>query len=304
VLVAVGAVYVAMRLTGAQATRKTSAAAAPQVPAAPVSELPTEPSAVPSDAGPAALPSPVPSSAAPGQPTAAPPKAPGDGWALRWSPSAARDGLAAFEGVEDDRAKSEPGVKHIYVADGHFRVDMNMRIRDSSPDRQRNEVKGMHAGNTDLALGLGETWRLSWSLFIPDSLRATTTFTHIMQLKMPGNGTSPIVTMSLRRVGGVPKIELQVNQSGTIVGRADLTPLQNKWIDTTVEFQIGDAGSVHWTLASGGTTVLDASRSGVDLWLQDRVRPKWGIYRSLGDTSGALRDCFLLLDNMRAYQKQ
>jgi hypothetical protein len=34
------------------------------------------------------------------------------------------------------------------------------------------------------------------------------------------------------------------------------------------------------------------------------VRPTWGIYRSLGDTSGALRDCFPLLDNMRAYQKQ
>jgi chitin-binding protein len=150
------------------------------------------------------------------------------------------------------------------------------------------------------------TWRLSWSLFIPDSLRATTTFTHIMQLKMPGNGSSPILTMSLRRVGGVPKIEIQVNQSGTIVGRADLAPLQNHWVDTAVEFKIGDKpdGYVHWTLTDAGRTAVDATSTGVDLWMQDRVRPKWGIYRSLGDTSGALRDCYLLLGNMRAHRKQ
>ena len=53
-----------------------------------------------------------------------------------------------------------------------------------------------------------------------------------------------------------------------------------------------------------GKTVLDASKTNVDLFLADRVRPKWGIYRSLGDKSGSLRDCFLLLDNMRAYKRQ
>jgi hypothetical protein len=310
-LLAVAVVVVVTR-PGAGAARRASASA----------DLPVPAGAAGPGAGPAAVPAGTPSATVPSStapPLTAPaltappvtgparpgaPVDPGAGWKLMWSPSAARDGLAAFEGVEDDRAHSDPGARHIYVADGHFRFDMNMKVRDSSPDRQRNEVKGMHAGNTDLALGPGETWRLQWSLFIPDSLRATTTFTHIMQLKMPGNGTSPIVTMSLRRVGDVPEIELQVNQSGTIVGRADLAPLQNTWVDTAVEFQIGDAGSIHWTLASGGKTVLDATKSDVDLFLQDRVRPKWGIYRSLGDKSGSLRDCFLLLDNMRAYRKQ
>jgi hypothetical protein len=235
------------------------------------------------------------------------PAAPGTpaGWTLRWSPEASRDGLGAFEGVEDDRAGSDPGVKHIYVQGNDFRIDMNMRVRDSSPDRQRNEVKGMHAGNQDLVLGLGETWRLDWSLYIPDSLKATTTFTHIMQLKMPGDGSSPILTMDLRRVGGVPKIQVVLFSGNIVVGSTDLTPLQNRWLSTSLAFTIGDSpnGSVTWTLSAGGNTLVNATKTGVDTWLGDRVRPKWGIYRSLGDTSGSLQDCYLLLTNMRGYQK-
>jgi hypothetical protein len=67
---------------------------------------------------------------------------------------------------------------------------------------------------------------------------------------------------------------------------------------------IGDAatGRVRWVLRDGATTVIDVTRSGVDTFLQDRVRPKWGIYRSLGDTSGSLQDCYLLINTMRAYK--
>lgn len=238
-----------------------------------------------------------PSSAAPGRPPA--------GWALRWSPSAARDGLGAFEGVEDDRANSEPGVKHIYVQGDTYRFDMHMVQRDTSPDRQRNEVKGMRVGSGYLTMALGETWRFTYDMHIPGSLKATTTFSHIMQLKMPGNGTSPIMTMSLRRTGGVQRIELKLFDSNTVVGSTPLDPLHDQWISTEVEVTIGDApkGAVHWVVRKGSATLLSVGKSGMDTWLGDRVRPKWGIYRSLGDTSGSLQDCYLLLRNMRAYQK-
>jgi hypothetical protein len=123
-----------------------------------------------------------------------------------------------------------------------------------------------------------------------------------MQTKAPGTDTLPMITMSLRRTGGVQKVELVV--SGTNVGSADLVPLQNTWIDVELEMAIGDAatGRVRWVLRNGATTVLDITRSGVDTWLTDRVRPKWGIYRSLGDTSGSLQDCYLLTTNHRAYK--
>jgi chitin-binding protein len=221
-----------------------------------------------------------------------------------WSPQAARDGLGAFEGVEDDRAGSDPGVKHIYVQGDDYRFDMPLALRDTSPDRQRNEVKGMHADGRDLALGLGETWRLDWSLYIPSSLQATNRFTHIMQLKMPGTGSAPILTMSLQRQGDVPRIQVKIFDSSIVIGAANLAPLQNRWLTSSLTFTIGNApqGAVSWTLRADGATVVNSTRTGLDTWLDDRVRPKWGIYRSVLDTSGSLHDCYLLITNLRAYR--
>ncbi|WP_394846027.1 polysaccharide lyase [Pendulispora brunnea] len=227
-------------------------------------------------------------------------------WQLKWSPAANRDGLKGFEGIEDDRANSHSaGQPHIFVSGNDYRFNMHMVDRDTATDRQRQEVKGMRTSSGSIIdMNLGETWKLSWSLYIPSSLKATTSFSHIMQLKMPGNGTSPILVMSLRRHGSTPKIEVKVIERDVLVGAIDLAPLQNKWIDTDLEFKIGDgsSGSVRWVVRDGSTTVIDTKKTGVDLWLGDRVRPKWGIYRSLGDSSGSLQDCYLLLSNMRGYQ--
>jgi len=225
------------------------------------------------------------------------------GWQLRWAPEASVHGLDAFEGVEDDRANSHPaGQPHIFVPSGSndYRFNMHMVDRDSMTDRQRQEVKGMVWQGANLILLPGETWRLTHSMFIPTSLKSTTSFTHIMQTKAPGTGTSPMITMSLRRVSGVQKIELVV--SGTRVGMVDLVPLQNKWIDVELEMSIGNSARVRWVVRDGATTVIDVSRTGLDTFLEDRVRPKWGIYRSLGDTSGSLQDCHLLIRNMRCYK--
>jgi hypothetical protein len=227
-------------------------------------------------------------------------------WQLKWSPSASGDGLGAFETIEDDRADSHPaGQPHIFATGNNWRFNMHTVDRDTSTDRQRQEVTGLRTGSSGyLKWTEGQTWRVTYSMYIPSSLKATTTFTHIMQMKQPGNGTSPIVVQSLRRVNGVQTIELKLAIDDILIGRTDLEPLQNKWID--VDFQIkvgnGSAGSVRWILKNGSTTVIDKSTTGVDTFLADRVRPKWGIYRSLGDTSGSLQDCYLLLTNLRGYQ--
>jgi hypothetical protein len=110
--------------------------------------------------------------------------------------------------------------------------------------------------------------------------------------------------MSLRRVDGVQTIEYKIVEPDILVGRTSLDPLHDSWVDVDIQLKIGDgtSGSVRWILRKGGTTLIDASKSGVDTFLSDRVRPKWGIYRSLGDTSGSLQDCHMLLSNMRGYQ--
>ncbi|WP_411109537.1 discoidin domain-containing protein [Streptomyces sp. c-19] len=227
-------------------------------------------------------------------------------WTLRWSPDPSTEGLGAFETIEDDRADSHPEAgPHIKVANGAYRFDMHMIDRDTATDRQRHEVTGNRTSSSGyLQWKLGETWRVTYSMYIPSSLMATTSFTHIMQTKQPGPGTSPITVTSLRRVNGVQTIEHKVFAGDVLVGRTNLEPLQNKWIDIEYEIKIGDgtAGSVRWVVRNGTTTVVDATKTGVDTFLADRVRPKWGIYRSLGDTSGSLRDTYLLLRNMRAYQ--
>ncbi|MDH6438664.1 hypothetical protein M2158_007205 [Streptomyces sp. SAI-144] len=227
-------------------------------------------------------------------------------WQQKWSPSASSDGLGAFETIEDDRADSHPaGQPHIYATGDNWRFNMHMADRDTSTDRQRQEVTGLRTSSGSyLKWTEGQTWRITYSMYIPSSLKATTSFTHIMQMKQPGSGTSPIVVQSLRRVNGAQTIELKLFEEDILVGRTSLDPLHDRWTD--VDFQIkvgnGSAGSVRWILKSGGSTVIDASKTGVDTFLADRVRPKWGIYRSLGDTSGSLQDTYLLLTRLRGYQ--
>jgi hypothetical protein len=237
-------------------------------------------------------------------PTSAAPE-PSATWQLRWSPEAEKDGLDAFEGLESDRKNSHPGVEHLYVQGNNYRFDMHVRDRDGS-DRQRTESKGMRVGGDVLDIDKGQTWRLSHSLYIPASLRATSSFTHIMQLKRPGTCgecAAPIMVMSLRRQGSNPTIELRVISTGTTVARTNLTPLQDRWISSEVEFTADDRprGRIRWVLRNGSETVVDAQRTNVDLWAGDRVRPKWGIYRSLSDRAN-LRDCYLLINRMRAHQ--
>lgn len=226
-------------------------------------------------------------------------------WQLRWSPSASSDKLRAFETIEDDRADSHPAAApHIFAEGDNFRFNMHTQDRDTSTDRQRHEVTGCRTGSSYLQWKSGQTWRVTYSMYIPSTLKATTSFTHIMQMKQPGTGSSPIVVQSLRRVNGVQTIELKVIEGDVLVGRTNLEPLHNKWTDVDFQIKIGNgtSGSVRWILKSGGTTVIDKSKSGVDTFLADRVRPKWGIYRSLGDSSGSLRNCHMLLTNMRGYQ--
>ena len=231
------------------------------------------------------------------------PKAP-PGFTQMWDPDAVKDGYQAFEGVEDDRGHGDKGHSHVSVQADTYRIDMNMNVRDSLSGRQRVEVKGMvPEKGKPLDLALGQTWRLAYSMFIPSSLQATTSFTHIMQLKMPGAGSTPILTTSLRRVGNTPMIELNLFGQG-VIARTPLTPLQNSWIMSTVEFRVGNKpdGYVAWTLTdSKGATLVNARKTGVDTFLDVRVRPKWGIYRSLSDKAH-LQNCFLLLANMRAFK--
>jgi hypothetical protein len=227
-------------------------------------------------------------------------------WTLRWSPDPADDSpAAAFEGLEDDRSDSHPGVTHIYVSGDAYRFDMHLQDRDGS-DRQRNEVKGMRTGGGDSYLKILEdqTWRISYQMYIPTTLDSTTGFSHIAQMKVPGSG-APLYTMSLPISGGTPKINVRYwdeAEQTHEVGNTNLAPIQGRWVDTTFEFKASDNGYLRWTLKDGSTTLVDKRLDGTDLWRGDDeyLRPKWGIYRSI--ESDGLQNTYLSIRHLQAYQ--
>lgn len=226
-------------------------------------------------------------------------------WQLRWKPDARDDGVNAFEALEDDRRGSHPeGMPHVYVQGKAFRFDAHLEDRDGS-DRMRNEVRGMrdHHGRA-LEIRENETWRISYEMYIPDTLNATSSFTHIWQLKTSDVGT-PIAQLSLPIQGGVPKLQARywtTDDKSHEVASVDLKPLQNRWISTTLEFKSADSGYLRWSVTDGRRTLADKRVDGIDLWFSGEQynRPKWGIYRSI--RSAGLKETYLLVRNARAWQ--
>jgi hypothetical protein len=226
-------------------------------------------------------------------------------WELRWSPVPAIDGINGFEALEDDRRGSHPeGVPHVNADRNAYRFDSHLVDRDGS-DRMRTEVRGMrdHGGRA-LEIRKDELWRISYQMYIPDTLDATTAFTHIWQLKT-SDTSPPLAQLSLPVRDGVAKIEARYwDLDGNVhpFATADLAPLQNTWISTTLEFKSADDGFFHWTLRAGNRTVADARADHIDLWWTDEQynRPKWGVYRSIA--SAGLQDTYLLVRNLRAWQ--
>jgi hypothetical protein len=232
----------------------------------------------------------------------APVVAPAAAWQLRWSPNPTTDGLNAFEGLEDDRSGSHPGVKHIYVQGDTYRFDMHTGDRDGD-DRQRNECKGMRTGSTVHKIGKDQTWRITYQAYWPSSLTATTKFTHIMQMKVQDVG-GPLWTLTPRQRSKptLTVLTLRDDDSNTEHVLADYAPLQNKWIDVEFEFKASNSGGyLRWVLRNGSATVVDGRTTAVDLWRDiNYLRPKWGIYRSI--ESSGLRNCYQLTRDYQAYQ--
>jgi hypothetical protein len=247
------------------------------------------------------------------------------GCTLIWNPSAMRDGQKAFELAEmpdvqlpGGSGPTHGGVKHIAAVAEHdaYRIDSHYappgvadfdRLMLTGPirtDRLRCETSGIAGpdGNP-IAMVDGETWRLTWSFYLPASLKGTSRFTHIMQLKyvdtQDGVDGAPIVTLSL-----LPddKMDFMLWLGGGSVAPVDASGLHDKWITADLTIKLAPAGNVHWVLKDGAKIVVDKQQGGVT-WPADgkRLRPKWGIYRGVAD---GVVSTYLMLADLKAWKCQ
>jgi chitin-binding protein len=241
---------------------------------------------------------------------------------LRWAPVPAVNGIAgrgrAFEQIEDHPNPPphdpEEDVLHIFADRDKYRWIMRAAQRDTlaaggKADRQRNEVAGMlDPQGHPVQMLLGQTWRITYSMFIPSTLQPTSGFTHVMQMKQPNTATAPLVTTSLSQGRSGARIELRAFNAGVVVGTAALPPLQDHWIHSSIEMLIGTRGRLRWVLTdpsrpAASQTVVDAQQANVNIWLPNspRLWPKFGIYRSTQDPSH-LRDTELWIKELKVYQ--
>jgi hypothetical protein len=226
-----------------------------------------------------------------------------------WHPNPATDGLRAFEGIEADRGNHHPDRRYVSAEDDHYRFNIWADDRDTTGggDRQRTEAKGMVQGGTVLKMGHGETWTISYEMYLPSTLHGTSAFTHIFQTKTPVTNGGPWVSLDLGRSGSRELLRARAySTSGAPdIASTDLSPLRDKWISVEWTLTIGATGAAAFTVrsgtGSGAPVAAHGSMSNVNIPDQgDYVRPKWGIYRSIKSASSDIIDTYLLFRNYSA----
>jgi hypothetical protein len=163
-------------------------------------------------------------------------------------------------------------------------------------DRQRNEIKTYGPSPDAVKAYPGDSMDFRWQFQLASGFQSSPSFTHIHQIKAgDGNADSPMITIS--PYSGSPDI-LRINawnDAGveTILARTDLTPFKGTWVEADEHVYFNWVGTYSLTISrvSDGAMLFTYTNNNIEMWRTGTtfVRPKWGIYRSLNDSS-YLRD--------------
>ncbi|WP_316841264.1 heparin lyase I family protein [Pedobacter gandavensis] len=184
---------------------------------------------------------------------------------------------------------------NVFVFSAHVALDDD---RCEASDRQRTEIKTYGPSPANLKATNGETVTYRWKFKIDAGFKASSSFTHLHQIKAgDGDAGSPLITITPRYgANNTDKMELiHINSSGTTtkVKIVNLAPFKGNWVDVVETIKFGSTGTYSITInkVSDGTSLMSYSNSNMDLWRSATTfcRPKWGIYRSLNNSS-QLRD--------------
>ncbi|MCX5633297.1 MAG: hypothetical protein NTW93_06470 [Phycisphaerae bacterium] len=160
-------------------------------------------------------------------------------------------------------------------------------------DRQRNEIKTYGPSGASMYATNGETHIYTWKFKLDSAFQASTSFTHIHQIKASGPTGSdvdmPIITLTPRKAS-TNKLQLLycpggTDQTQTEVASANLSLFQGVWVEVYERYLSTDTGTYEIVIrrVSDGAILLSWSNNNIDMWRTgaDFNRPKYGIYRSL-----------------------
>ena len=193
-----------------------------------------------------------------------------------------------------------------YVFDFYIHVENDDdRGKPDVTDRQRNEIKTDAKSLESMVAQQGEELVLRWKFRLPEGMKTTKNFCHVHQIKGIDNseGTAdvgnPVITFTARTLSN-GKQELQVIHVGPTsaatgniyLARVPLSDFLGEWVEVEEHVVCDAQGSyqVVVTRISDGRELVSVEKQTRDLWRDGAagMRPKWGIYRSIG-TDGSLK---------------
>ncbi|MEX1382540.1 heparin lyase I family protein [Lutibacter sp.] len=172
-------------------------------------------------------------------------------------------------------------------------------------DRQRNEIKTYDKSPDELKGVKNEKVVYSWKFKIGSNFKSSSSFTHIHQIKAVGGSedSMPLITLTTRK-GSPDNLELRYAETDSQITlkKTDLSPFKGQWVEVveTVIYGEKDTGTYKIELKDFKTSTLlfDYSNDNIRMWKTnaDFMRPKWGIYRSLNDSSSLQDEQVLFAD--------
>jgi hypothetical protein len=171
-------------------------------------------------------------------------------------------------------------------------------------DRQRTEIKTMDSSPDSMKAFYGETMTNRWKFKLDSGFQPSTNFTHIHQIKA-GDGTmtdNPTVTITVVDTHSVEKLQLRfghMNNDGNYdyVYSTLLAPLKGVWVEATEKIKYDSVAGTYSLVikrVDNEQVLINVNYSNVCMWRRTStfLRPKWGDYRSLNDST-ALRDEYI-----------
>lgn len=186
--------------------------------------------------------------------------------------------------------------KNVFAFFIHANIDDDRGLADVT-DRQRNEIKTDNKSPKSLVAQEGETMIFSWKFCLPIGFQTTTKFSHIHQLKGIDNATNtadvdlPLITLTAySNSKGGQQLRVRYNnryEGTTTLASTDLSDFLGNWVEVEEKVRFGEHGSyaIVITRLKDKKILLKLSPMEMDMWRTDCIglRPKWGIYRYLGE---------------------